>query len=173
MRRAETMYLWYSKLKNHSTQLTDTEIAVRLNGIAPGEGWCRDDGRPNCHVVREVRRWTDKQHEGDFAEIRYGTRENGGGRNGWSHLYDGKTPQAISALIGATAQLDAVDQRMRAEMEQRVRESMKLEAQSTDFLKLGEFNKGTALHDAARDVEQYGYITPGTEAKLLILGLRP
>lgn len=172
VRRAETMYLWYSRLKDHSTQLTDGQIAVHLHGIAPGEGWCRADGTPNSHVVREVRRWTDKQTGGDFADIRYGTRENGGGRSGWSHLHDGKPAQAVSTLIGAVSQLDAVDQRMRAEMEQRAREAMKLEAQAADFNKLGEFAKAMAVHDAARDVEQYGYVTPRTEATLLLLGLR-
>jgi hypothetical protein len=172
VKRADTMYLWYRRQKNYSTQLTDAEIAVALNGIAPSEGWVRSDGKPNAHIVREVRSWTDKQTAGDFADIRYGTRENGGGRHGWSHLHDGKQAQAISTLIGATSQLDAVDQRMRQERERRAREAMKLEAQAADFNRLGEFAKAMAIHDAARDVEQYGYVSQRTEAQLVFIGLR-
>lgn len=172
VKRAETIFLWYKQQRNHATQLTDAEIAIRLNGIAPGEGWCRPNGTANADVVRAVRRWTDKQDDGFFADIRYGTRENGGGRNGWSHLHDGKPAQAMATMLGSVGQLDAVDQRMRAEMERRARESLKLAAQSLEWNKQGDFAKAYALHDAADDVEQYGYITPKTRARLAAAGLR-
>ena len=171
-KRADTMYLWYSRLRNKSTQSTDAEIAVHLHGIAPGEGWCRPDGRPNAHVVREVRRWTDRQDAGTYAEIRYGTRENGGARNGWSHMYDGKGAQAVSTMLGTIGQLDAVDQRMRAEMETRAREALKLEAQAVDWQRQGEFAKAFATHDAARDTQVHGYLTQPTRAALVAAGLR-
>lgn len=171
-RRAETLYVWYRNQPEHATTLDDAHIADKLHAEVPDEGWCREDGRPQPKVVQQVRRWTDRQTTGPWADVFYGTRENGGSRNGLSHLRDGKPAQMMATQTGTTAQLVAVDQRVRQMQEERARQTMKFYAERDDWNRLGEFAKALACDHAGRDVEQFGYLTQRTEAELVMAGLR-
>jgi hypothetical protein len=169
-RRAETLVLWYRDQPNHGTWLTDAEVAMALHRAAPGEGWAGPHApNGNGDLVRSTRRWVDRQRDGDFGELIFGTRSNGG-RRGFSHLRDGRA-RLRETEDGAQAQVARSEQRRRAQAEERAREAMKLEAQANSFAALGQYRKAFVCHDGANEVEKFGEIQEPTRLAMEQLGL--
>lgn len=169
-KRATSLIDWYRGQPNRATKRPDTEIAMTLHGLHPEQGWAGPHAtQGNASLVRAVRRWVDRQRDGVFADLVFGTRPGGSGRY-YSHLRDRGT-QTMSAAIGTVSQAMATEQATRADMERRAREAMKWEAQANDWAGLNEFRKAFVCHDAANDVERYGLLQPSTRTALAIVGL--
>lgn len=168
--RADTLVLWYRDQPNLGTFLHDNEIAMRLHAVSSGEGWVGPHAPfGSGDLVRHTRRWVDRQRDGDFGLLIFGTRKAGGGRS-FSHLRDGKARLAETEL-GTISQVQASEQRRRASAEERARESLKFDAQSKAFFDLNEYRKAMLCHDAATEVERYGEIQPTTRTAMEIAGL--
>jgi len=171
--RADTMILWYRSQKHHSTTLRDYEIGLRLHAIAPSEGWAGPHAPTgNLNLVRGIRRWIDRQKDGEYAGIHFGTRRAGKGRT-YSNMYDGQEMAVEAAVLGTVGQITASESSARADAERRAREFLKYEGEAKHWFNLGEFAKAMACHDAAGDIQTYGYFRPQTKATLQLAGLMP
>jgi hypothetical protein len=170
MRRAETMVLWFEAQTDFATLKTDAEIAGALHRIAPGDGWVHAGAlNGNVALVRQVRRWVDRQTVGDFADYVFGIRRTGGGRN-WVHLRT-RQSRITSAEIGTVGEIAAGEMMERRLAEERGRIALKFNAEAEEWFQLGDFQRSMACRDSANDYEQVGYLRPTTKATLQRLGL--
>jgi hypothetical protein len=170
-RRAETMVAWYLEQgDDRSTCKSDSEIAVALHAIEPTEGWV-DTGNPvgNRAVVRRVRRWVDRQRDGEFAGYAFGTRRVGGGAH-YSNLTTADSRLA-SAETGTREQIASAEQQRRLSAETRARQALKLNAEAEEWFQLNDFQRSMVCRDGANEIEQFGYFRPTTMQAFVRLGL--